>query len=1104
MKVLILGDSQLDANLAFDRLDESGRSVRFQENLKTFSQIIHDGHDAGCGALVHLGDLSERKNMSALELESAATMFRIALNLGMDIYAVCGNHDMSFYEVSSSNFAALGIAFGDRFHVAHRPTYWPDLNAVALPYMHKASREDIRAAVKAAANAAPPKTALKPTLFAHYGVTGAVVGPNNMTVASDALTSEDIPWDDFRQAFCGHYHNYQEVRVRGVRARFPGSLWVNNFGERHDAKGYYIFDTNSHKDDALWTPSPKTRDWVQVDSTEVMDAVRVPWKAGDIVKVTGQCVNKLGTETGIRDSISSGLLPEPFAIKFELTEVSQRVTRGDDYVDLGITQAVKKLVAERAPSAEVGKAAEDLILANIRESSVPVFGANVYLKSLTATDFMTYDSLSYDFVREPVLVSGENGIGKTNFSEAVLFALTGEVSKPIPKDNLIRQGEKEAKVKLVLTNDSGEELWVERKLKRTKTGATQDLSAGPDKALSDGGIREIQARLDAVLGTSFNGLRAANFLFQKDRDPLVFADPADRKRVLGDALNHAPLRKAADALNKVRVLADSAVTKAEQELAVSEAFLEGMDKAQWLENIEADKGSLDLAKGTIPPLRAFKDVRAKAVDDLRNQLTGITAELDALPNVAADLAAVEASLAAGEKNYEAVKAAKLDELSKHRARLAEIKALVSVLAGLRERVEKATQDLSDAEASLSVAQEAREAVGARLAALGAQIQPLEDRVEKWERLEGVTECSECGTPLTAEHAKAERDKLSSELEALGNKQNSERVALYAKEEILKAERAKVSAAKTWLDSSRAELSRVETLLAEAPRAEKAVEDTILAGQNNKKAWEASRTELGAKKAVLDMAIANNTSKRYFLQSERTRLTADLSAAQAELGEANTALVAAETRMAETEARIARAENELKKFDAVEAQIGAQRESLAKLKADAEVKALATEVVGAKEGLSLLLIDSVTPFLESRANGYIAQLGMGELKISLSTLDGDKSSLLVLVDNGGPTPLDIGAYSGGQLGRVEICLKQALADLIASSRGTKLQFLFLDEPTDGLDGPGKQALLDFIYARSSDRFASTMVVSHDDRLLHAFQNRLVVRKKSNGATCLEAC
>jgi DNA repair exonuclease SbcCD ATPase subunit len=135
---------------------------------------------------------------------------------------------------------------------------------------------------------------------------------------------------------------------------------------------------------------------------------------------------------------------------------------------------------------------------------------------------------------------------------------------------------------------------------------------------------------------------------------------------------------------------------------------------------------------------------------------------------------------------------------------------------------------------------------------------------------------------------------------------------------------------------------------------------------------------------------------------------------------------------------------------------------------------------------------------------MARLGMSNLRIGLDSIDGDKESLVVSVDNGGEhQKLDIGAYSGGQLGRVEIALKQALSDLISSSRGTTLQFLFYDEPTDGLDENGKTALLDFLYERSAERFKTTMVVSHDPKLLHAFQNRLRVVASPNG-TKLEVC
>lgn len=1114
MKILFFGDTQLDATPPCDRLDDKGRSVRFFENQQVLSRILYDAHGRGCEAVVHLGDLAERKNMSASEMEAAAVMFKTALSLGMKVYAVCGNHDGSFFEVSSSNFAALGIAFDKNFSVASKPTYWEDINVLALPYMHRASRAEIYAAVEGIAKPANFKKSgnpYKPILAMHYGATGAVVGPNNIAIASDALGVEDLPWDEFCLAFAGHYHGHQEVKVKGVDVCFPGSPYVNNFGERNDSKGYYIFDTKTLKRE--WIQSSEAHEWVQVSYPEAFSGLeKAPWPYGSIVKVVGTVPDKVSAEFDVRAMISKTSLNAPFFIKFELTEESQRVTRGDDFAELTVSQALDKLLAEKTNiTASQAAAVKSLVMDNLRESSVPAFGQDVFLTSIEAKNFMTYDVLSYLFNREPVLLSGENGIGKTNFSEAVLFALTGEVSKPIPKDNLIRQGEKEAKVTLCLSNEEGQELIVNRTIKKTSKGTQQTLSvsfralAGDcDEDWSDGGVREIQDRLNNLLGMSFNSLRAGNFLFQRDRDPLVFADPADRKKVLGDALNQAPLRKAADTLKKLSLEATALNAKLVQDLQVKEAFLKGMDE----EGLLSEQTSL---RSTLLVVSGARELKAKEVElaefkvkEAETKLTAISKELEAVPNVSADLVKAQEELKGTTQTYNAVKEAKLTELNG-------LKSKKLALDGLAASLDKITADNKEAmETTAKALQEVTRITElqnqnrTKCGVIRSELLVLNKDLKKRESLEAGAQCSECGTPLTEEHAKSEIakfheaiDKKSVELGVLEDE--AKRLGEVATEATKEYTRAQ-----SWEKTTSQALTSQKTQLAELPAIEKAMETVIAAGLKNRKDYDAKVADLEAKIGVLKVSLTKNEEVRKALETSRSLAEAEKNDLYSKLIDLKGELRVFESDVTNATNRLAAVQVNLDKIGVVKKELEDLESKAGSVRADADLKVMAYDIMSAKGGLPVYLLDAQLPFLQSKANAYMAQLGMADLRISLDTLDGDKESLVVRVDNGSPNPLDIGAYSGGQLGRVEICLKQALADLISSSRGTRLQFLFYDEPTDGLDEQGKTALLEFLYRRSAERFASTMVVSHDPKLVHAFQRRLVVKKKPNGATTIETC
>ena len=97
------------------------------------------------------------------------------------------------------------------------------------------------------------------------------------------------------------------------------------------------------------------------------------------------------------------------------------------------------------------------------------------LKTLEATNFQSFESLSYNFPSgRAVLIEGENrtddgqatnGSGKSSFGEMIYYSLLGSSSTGKRDMKLVRKGEKQATLKLVLTNEYlHQELTIERTL----------------------------------------------------------------------------------------------------------------------------------------------------------------------------------------------------------------------------------------------------------------------------------------------------------------------------------------------------------------------------------------------------------------------------------------------------------------------------------------------------------------------------------------------------------------------------------------------------------------------------------------------------------------
>lgn len=89
------------------------------------------------------------------------------------------------------------------------------------------------------------------------------------------------------------------------------------------------------------------------------------------------------------------------------------------------------------------------------------------IKSLTLQDFRNCDELHLEFEKGLNILFGDNAQGKTNILEAVYVAATTKSHKGSKDRDMIRMGEKEAHIRLLLEK-KGEERKIDLHLKKTK------------------------------------------------------------------------------------------------------------------------------------------------------------------------------------------------------------------------------------------------------------------------------------------------------------------------------------------------------------------------------------------------------------------------------------------------------------------------------------------------------------------------------------------------------------------------------------------------------------------------------------------------------------
>lgn len=251
-----------------------------------------------------------------------------------------------------------------------------------------------------------------------------------------------------------------------------------------------------------------------------------------------------------------------------------------------------------------------------------------------------------------------------------------------------------------------------------------------------------------------------------------------------------------------------------------------------------------------------------------------------------------------------------------------------------------------------------------------------------------------------------------------------------------------------------------------------------------------------KSQELGLAVQNAMLKHEEIKALSTALALQMADAHALVVTATEARQAAAVALEKAKGDISSAKSNLDSLivqiahlEGEQRKIADARFKLASLQEQAEIHAMAAQILDPKQGFPVELIDSRLPELEDRANQYMEALGAGNFIIELSTQAGDKETLDILIDDGEDGPkLDIRGYSGGERDCMEIALKEALGDLRRNNRGVNFGFKGFDEPTGGLQRERKKNLVKLLHDRCKI-YPVTVVTTHDPEFRDSFDNRM---------------
>ena len=745
------------------------------------------------------------------------------------------------------------------------------------------------------------------------------------------------------------------------------------------------------------------------------------------------------------------------------------------------------------------------------------------IRSLVLHNFRrhSHTEMRFDEHGQIILISGNNGSGKTSILEAIQFALYGESRYGKRNlDTLTRRGAELEGMQVELVFELGNDTY---RIQRRRDGrSVTAVLWGNDIPLTEGpnAVTEAVIRL---LGMDSTAFRLAVIAQQKEIDGLASLRPAERaaaiRRLLRlDALGAAKeeasrvFREQRQLVSAVRPgsSADALARELDDARAAQEAaWAEQQQAAEEIERIDALLHADAQIDAAWQVASTGRDRARQRVERESADLEGLIAEISAIlipdepdatrspATVAEELSTVEQQLARADaaKRIAEQRALVAEELSRSRARLAELGT--ADRAVLNAGVVAAEAALADVLGSASLAESELEAAKERWHRAQARIDELEARTRRARDL--GSDCETCGQTIDDSHraglvnalerdlvaARAEAETLRDTGRTLARGRDDARTAVDSARTQLLAARELVAADERRL-SERTECER--RIATYSDQLERLVPEFIDAA-----GLHARRNALNTELAETRRAGSTREERRVAL-ARRGELERARDGAEQRLREAREDLSAAvvsddlqnahERREALRERRTIEVDLERRYAkDAAEAtgRVAAATSALQRRDADAR-RAAAHEgrAVDAANAAMLLgdaserLATRVRPMLEQALGQMLEQMSDG--RFTSVRIDDDYQ--VVVADDGAFRPLT--ELSGGESDLVALAMRLALAQVVADRAGTGPGFLILDECFASQDAARRASVLGAL-RNLRDQYRQIFLISHVENI-----------------------
>lgn len=245
----IISDTHNHNWTAFSHTDEDGLNSRLHEILKEIERAAKVTKDRGGEMLIHCGDLFHvRGNVAPSVMNPTIDTFRrIALDYGLKVVFISGNHDCEFADADKAvgnSIAPVVKAMTSEDRLFTEVGGYEADNLYFIPWQNSVD------AFKVALEDIVKNKSRNPFIFTHAPIDGVVEGVPCSGINVDYL--EKVASD--AMIFAGHYHNHKQL-TKNIYS--VGAIAQHTWSDISSKAGFMILDTETRKAEFCDSCAPK-------------------------------------------------------------------------------------------------------------------------------------------------------------------------------------------------------------------------------------------------------------------------------------------------------------------------------------------------------------------------------------------------------------------------------------------------------------------------------------------------------------------------------------------------------------------------------------------------------------------------------------------------------------------------------------------------------------------------------------------------------------------------------------------------------------------------------------------------------------------------------